>query len=306
MADVGKILIIPRGDYDPNATYYILDTVRYNHMVFMSRVNNLTNVAPPSTATSNANWMFLVADGGGATTLSSLADVDVVSAIDGQFLKYVDDGTNPPVWVPDDAAAALSELTDVDPTTTTTPIQNQILKYNGTKWAAAYGGSGHTMSPDPAINLSEDTIAETINAALGTNDEVGSLYSIQKWSNKKTFRVVYESTQAHPIGHTGIGEWQNILNEPTASDEATWGWWYHDIFKYLDNSDDLHSVANGYDVKLDFSFDPGNGEPITLGGYIVDTSTGYMCIKFANYVMDPSKAKIIVDITFTRNDISVM
>ena len=347
MADVGKILIIPRGDFDPNETYYILDVVRYNNMTFMARVNNLTNIAPPLTATSNANWMFLVRDGGGATTLGSLQDVNVVTATDGQFLKYIDDGTNPPMWVPDDAAAALAELTDVD--YSTPPVTNQILKYDGTYWVPEFGGSGHIMRPDPAVDLKEETVVDVVNAADGTNDEVSSLYGIQKWSNKKTFRVVYESTQAHPIGHTGVGEWKDYLDEPTAADEASWGWWYHEIFKYLDNAIYIltteepadwstnytdyftksgntyvpvpsgasaptwvgntyyqRTETTGYDVDIEFGFDPNGGEPITLGGYIVDTATGYMCIKFANYVVDPSKAKIAVDITFTRNDVSAM
>ena len=160
------------------------------------------------------------------------------------------------------------------------------------------GGGGHTMLPDPKGTPApdEDAIVDTVNNAINTNKNVASLFGIQRWSNVKTFRVVYKGT----VGHTGIGEWQNILNSPTASDESSWGWWYNDVFKYLDNSS---ASVSGYDVDFSIKFDPANDEAITLGGYIIDTTTGYMCIKFANYITDPTNAKIIVDVTFTRNDI---
>ena len=295
MADVGKILIMPRGDYDPTETYYILDVVRFNYMTFMARVNNLTNVAPPSTPTSNANWMFLVADGGGATTLGSLTDVDTTSVQDGQTIIY---NATDDEWQAGDSAGRLSELKDVDPTTTTTPTTNQILKYNGTKWAASFGGSGHTMSPDPDPDLTDEEIAETISLADGTNDEVASLYGIQRWSNSKTVRVVV--TQG--IGHYGIGEWQDSITveSATAAQEAQWGWIYHDIFKKLDPD---WGEQNGYDVDIKFGFDPKTKEPITLGGYWVDTDTGYLCVKFANYVVNTTDAKVTIDVTFTRNDV---
>lgn len=293
MADVGKILIMPRGDYDPNATYYILDVVRFNYMTFMARVNNLTNVAPPTTATSNANWMFLVADGGGATTLGSLTDVNTVGVQDGQTIVY---SASDQEWQAGDSAGRLSELKDVDPTTTTTPSTNQILKYNGTKWAAAFGGSGHTMKPDPDPNLTDEEIAETISLADGTNDEVASLYGIQRWSNTKTVRIAVTDG----IGHYGIGEWQDSLTNPTAADEAGWGWIQHDILKCLDPTwGDYH----GMDVDVKFGFDPKTGEPITLGGYWIDTTTGYLCVKFANYVVNTADAVVTIDVMFTRNDV---
>ena len=170
-----------------------------------------------------------------------------------------------------------------------------VIYYKGILYGGS-GGSGHTMSPNPDPNLTDDEIADAIDSAIGTNDEVASLYGIQRWSNTKTFRAVL--TQG--IGHYGVGEWQDSLSNPTEAQEIQWGWWKNNIFKYLDPS---FSQQNGYDVDIKFGFDPKTGEIITLGGYLIDTTTGYICIKFANYVVNIADAKIIVDVTITRNDI---
>lgn len=172
------------------------------------------------------------------------------------------------------------------------------------------GGNGHTMKPEPDPNLTEDQVVQYLNSPDAydnpLNDEVGSLFSMSHWTNVKRIRVIYDGV----IGHTGIGTWKD--GEVTAADEGDW--WPNDNFMLLDNSD---PSIDGYDVDFSIKLDPGNGEVITLGGYIIDTKvdtgnvdgsgnpiyTGKMCIRFANYVIDPSTAKIAVDITFTRTDV---
>lgn len=290
MADVGKILIMPRGDYDPNATYYILDVVRFNYMTFMARVNNLTNVAPPTTPTSNANWMFLVADGGGATTLGSLTDVNTTSVQDGQTIVY---NATDNEWQAGDSAGKLSELKDVDPTTTTTPTTNQILKYNGTKWAAAFGGSGHTMSPNPTASVTETDVVNAVNGAVladgGENDEVASLFGIAKWSNtmSKTYYVQGIAGDTTPIGKTGIGNWC-----VDGSDETGW--------ITIPELIGIGSVEHAINI----TYDPSKSGIIIRGGYVIDDTTGKMCIKFANEISeaDTHTAKIGIEITIKRTE----
>ena len=167
-------------------------------------------------------------------------------------------------------------------------------------YEATGAGGGHVMTPAPAPDLEESDIVSAVNGALESNDEVASLFGIQRWSNVKTFRVVLDGASGG-IGHYGVGEWQWTLNNPTATDEASWGWWQNDIFKLLGRSSAAENY--GYDVSFKFGYDPSTSEPITLGGYQIDTDTGYLCIKFANYVIDTANAKVFVDITFTRNDI---
>ena len=197
-------------------------------------------------------------------------------------------------------AQFLYELSDVGNSAKRGTVSNgQILMFDSEtgNWEAKYGGSGHDLKPAPVSSLTEDDVVNYIRSQ-GTNklnNEVTSIFGINKWTNVKTFRVVTKTG----IGHYGIGEWKDSVVNPTAAQEQTWGWWQNDIFKLLGDT-----TQQGYDVDFDIKFDPGNGETITLGGYIIDTDTGYVCIKFANYLVDTSHAKVAIDVTFTRTDVN--
>jgi len=160
------------------------------------------------------------------------------------------------------------------------------------------GGGGHTMSPVPSSSLSENNVVDAVNGATATNDSVASLFGIKKWTNEKKIRRVMLGTTpigSASIGSTGIGTWfdGDVSTITPATDEADW--WYDAAFKIPDNRND---------IDLSLKFDPSSGEPITLGGYILDTTTGKLCIKFGNSIATPANAKIAVDITYTRNEFS--
>ena len=190
-------------------------------------------------------------------------------------------------------STTLGGLSDVNVAGVT---NGQTIVYDSTsnEWIASSGGSGHVMAPAPVSSLNEDTVVSTIQSKYNTptNVEVTSVFSIAHWTNVKRKRIIYSGT----IGHTGIGTWKD--GEVTSADETDW--WTNTAFTLLDNSS---PSVDGYDVDFSIKLDPGSGEVITLGGYIIDTTTGKMCIRFANYVIDPSSAKIAVDITFTRTDV---
>lgn len=149
------------------------------------------------------------------------------------------------------------------------------------------------ISPTPASGLTEAQIINIINSAIATNENVTSLFGIQKWSNTCNKRYIYSGT----VNSTGIGTWKDKseLTNPTAADEASWGWWYNEGFKIPDNSDN---------IELKVKYDPSKSDTIALGGWTLDTTTGYLCIKFANEISDTSNAKIVVDLSYTRNQIN--
>lgn len=160
------------------------------------------------------------------------------------------------------------------------------------------GAGGHTMSPTPSSIIPEtgtDSVVSTINAQYNSpaNDAVASLYSMSRWSNeKKVRRIMDGSASGSSIGSTGIGTWADKdVSQITTADEADW--WQDNAFIIPDNSDD---------IDIDIKFDP-SGDTVTLGGYILDTTTGKICIKFGNSV-NPSTTRISVDIVYTRNEYS--
>lgn len=185
-----------------------------------------------------------------------------------------------------------STFAGLDDTEITNPQPDEIVQYK------ALGGvmklknvpmpqGGHTMLPTPSASLTENDVVTAVNAATGTNENVPSLFSIQKWSNVYERSIEYTGT----VNATGIGTWQDDISSATQADEVSWGWWYNAAFKIPDNADN---------IKLDISYDPATNEAITLGGWELDTTTGYLCIKFGNEIQDTTNAKVFVDLTYQR------
>jgi len=128
------------------------------------------------------------------------------------------------------------------------------------------------------------TVDQTFNGA-STNAQSG--VAISGYTNTFTYRRTKTGT-----GATGVGTWDDNT-PPTETD-----WW----------SDSAFIIPSGVDedsVEIKILFEPlSDGTPIVLGGYIWDTTTGKICIKFANDITDyMASAKVAVDITYTRNEV---
>lgn len=276
-------------------TQFTLTTDCQTGDTYINLSGNVYTCTSGAVANDPSLWKydFTMAGGSGSQFLNDLSDVDAdpTSLTGGEILKY-DDTDNE--WKAVQGIEGLDDLDDVDADPTSL-VGGEILQYDNTtgEWKAAFGGSGHTLKPTPGVSATEAAVVTAVNSATNSNNEVTSLYGIQRWSNLKRTRVV---SPAGAIGHYGIGEWQDFIagTAPTAVQESGWGWWYNDAFK----------IPDGYNVDLDFLYDNSTGEPIMRGGYILDTTNGYLCIKFANYVVDIANAKVAVDITITRNDYS--
>ena len=137
-----------------------------------------------------------------------------------------------------------------------------------------------------------------INAATldNTDAQVVSAYAVGKWSNSFTKRYIVEGTSdpsTSPIGETGIGTWfdGDVEDIDPTTDEADW----------LEISD-LIDIEDADDIDVNLKYDPASNEPITLGGYIIDTDTGKMCIKFGNTIATPANARVAINITYLRNE----
>ena len=192
-----------------------------------------------------------------------------------------------------------------------------------------------TISPTPSSNPTESDIVDAVNLASSNNSNAPSLYGIQQWTNEKKIRRVLNGANI-PSGTTadatGIGTWDDT-EPPTETD-----WWYDAAFVvpvyYKPTTDTIIVTGKTYytqdtsttpytytvvanpvvadigtyyeqysdDVEISIKFDP-SGDTTVLGGYILDTTTGKICIKFANSI-DITKARIAVDLIYTRNEVS--
>lgn len=151
-----------------------------------------------------------------------------------------------------------------------------------------------TITPTPAATITDTALKTAINGAASSENKAASAYAMKKWSNVLTKRYIVEGTSdpsTSPIGGTGIGTWDDSAT-PVETDWLEIG--------------DLTGIESSDDIDVSLKFDPASNEPITLGGYIIDTDTGKMCIKFGNTIATPANARVAIDIAFMRNEFSVI
>lgn len=343
MAAIGRVLLMDKGAYSGSTIYNQLDWVRDNGASWVCKVDGTVGIAPPTLpTTSNANWTLLAADGSvsGSVAWSAVTgkpfdsvksgggiDVNVsneleldTSYLTGSNISYDNTGSGATSTNVQDAldelfngggGGGLSNAFDEVEVNGISLIasggdtlhllagSNISLTPNAgtnTVEIASTGGGGtggHTMIPTPSSSPSEATVVSTIDGKRNTanDDSVVSAYSVSRWSNEKKIRKTMGSTG---ISSTGIGTWFD--GDPStivpSTDEADW--WYDSAFQIPDNADD---------VEVAFKFDPSTNEAIVLGGYILDTTTGKLCIKFGNTITNTTDAKVAVDITYTRNEV---
>ena len=217
-------------------------------------------------------------------------EINATPMVDGQFLIETDQGDQNKTYI--DAFNDLNVLT-----------------------RTMCGGGGHEILPNPkgtGVNVpNEDKVVQAVNNAEPNSEQIASLYGMQQWTNTMTNRVIYSGTIDK--GATGIGYYPDedefeafmeltdeerleLESAPYDGSDPTngYGWWYNDAFK-------MPNLANANNIDISMLFDPYlGGEPLTLGGYILDTTNGYLCIKFAAET-GTNTHKVAVDLKVIRN-----
>lgn len=217
------------------------------------------------------------------------SEIENTPLVDGQFLIETDQGDQNKTYI--DAFDSLNVLT-----------------------RTMCGGGGHEILPDPKNTTTppdEDSVVQAVNDAVANSEQIASLYGMQQWTNTMTNRIIYDDTIDE--GATGIGyfpdedEYEAFLamsdadrlaleSAPYDGSDPTngYGWWYDDAFK-------MPNLASADNIDISMLFDPYLGqEPLTLGGYILDTTNGYLCIKFATET-GTNTHKVAVDLKVIRN-----
>lgn len=74
-ASAGRVLLMPQGDYDNTATYYVLDWVRYNEKAYVCKKTSTGHLP-----TDTTYWQLLVQDGASPNTKVSYEDNGILGA----------------------------------------------------------------------------------------------------------------------------------------------------------------------------------------------------------------------------------
>ena len=86
-ASAGRVLLIPKGDWNTNTTYTGLDWVRHNGAAWVCK-NTCTNIEP--TEANADNWQMMARDGDGVTADTAMSDTST-NAVQNKVVKsYVD------------------------------------------------------------------------------------------------------------------------------------------------------------------------------------------------------------------------
>ncbi len=129
-AIAGRVLLIPKGNYDSTATYTMLDMVVYNGSSYICK-QECTGVVP-----TNTTYWMLNASGSAVAYINDIGDVVITNPTNGQVLMY-DSATQK--WV--NGTLTLNGLND---TQFASLSDGQVLKYNATsqKWENADEAGG--------------------------------------------------------------------------------------------------------------------------------------------------------------------
>ena len=294
-----------------------------------------TNIARLSELKYDTNGdIYIRIDAYTTATVTQIAGATIAS-----FSVSLIDVSNLPLTVTD--GIIINSVNKIDKVSTAIQNDIAIFDANGgVADSNVLISSLPTIAPTPSSGLTESDIVDAVNSATATNANTPSLYGVQQYSNEKTVRRVLNGANI-PSGTsmtaTGIGTWfdGDISTIVPSTDEADW--WYDSAFivpvYYVLTSDtsivtgktyytrsgtapnytytvvaspvvaDIGTYYEQYsdDVDISIKFDP-SGDTATLGGYIFDSTTGKICIKFGNSITVDT-ARIAVDITYTRNEV---
>lgn len=211
-ASAGRILLMPKGDYNSATTYYSLDWVRYNNAAWVCNTDNTTNIPPSISATQ---WNLLAADSA-MSNLGDLNDVSISSEVDGQILGCVIDTSTTPPTITWENVSAVS----VYSSTGTKPINGTgvadalsdyytkseiamdlLLKYGGTKTAADMSASLLVAANEGKYyRITQDLVTDS-------NYTVGAGHAIKSGSHVSVLEVSAGTYKFDVIGFAGQDEW---------------------------------------------------------------------------------------------------
>lgn len=264
-AIAGRILLMPKGDWNNITTYNSLDWVRYNNAAWVCNTDNTTNV-PPSI--SSPVWNLLAADSS-MSDLGDLNNVSISSEIDGQYLGCViDTSQTPPVitWENVSAETTYSSVgtAPISGTGVADALTNyytkseigldKVLKYGGTKTGAEL-----TVSPNPLL-VSENAgkYYRATEAFVTTSDYIqGDGHQFETGSHIAVIEVSAGVFKFDNVGgFANVDEWhvynggvEEIVENSTTGSKSV-------VFHGIQSTDAFISFADTPDGRVTKIFNP--------------------------------------------------
>ena len=244
-------------------------------------------------ATATWSYDFTMTGGGGGG--STVTWTQIQGSTGATKIAEIDiDGSTTSVYAPSGGGSStLGGLSDV---TLTTPSNNQILKYDGSKWVNGAAPASVTM----VANTPLDDMIDEIANATNSNQKYVSAYGIQKWSNSDVKNILVSVSQ----GDTGVGVWNDGWKEESPAVRTGWIWHkelYH-ILKDANNNDVT-------DVKIEPVFLTADDEVVSVYAMRIDDDYtlggvpgGCVAFKFNGEIQSANGATVGVQLTHLRTE----
>jgi len=308
MEIVGKIVLMPKGTYDPTATYKVLDWVRYNGVSWVCKVDNTSGVTP----VEGTNWTVLAQDG--ATSGS---------------INWANVNNRPFNSLGDGLATDSNDVLSVDVDGTTIVIDSTTKKLK----AVGGGGGGASdwsqLSNKPFESLSTDFDVPSTGAdkdklklATSVTSKLSAMTVPQSTDNGKVLTAKNDGTTEWKDakgGHDMLTTVPSVEAITSATDD-------HVVSAYVvkgysnrytigiestltANNNEITITDNAFkndDATFEFMFEPtlnasSEYEVLTLSKYELNTSTG--TIKLTLVEAPTVNTKVRVDVTVYREEI---
>lgn len=338
MATIGRVLLIPKGDYSGSAIYNKLDWVRDNGKAWVCKVDGTQGVTP----TEGANWTLLAADGNVSGSVewsavnnkpfSTVSSSDFTVTAGGELQITGGGGGDTVSWNQIQTSTGATKIAEITINSTSTdvyapsgggsstfsglsdtdindPQVNQIVQYKNVGGSmklqnVAMPQGGHTMLPTPDASVDEDDVVSAVNTGLlegGANDDIASLYGVGVWANTDCIQLVAEVDQ----GDDGLGTW---LDTDWESGTRS-GWlWDESLYQILEDGNNNRR----YDIHIEPIFDAGEGEVVSLYSMRIDddvtvsnTHGGAIAFKFNGEIQN-THAYVGVKLTKLRTKYKVV
>lgn len=165
-AIAGRVLLIPRGNYDATRTYEMLDMVTYNGSSYICK-QECTGVVP-----TNTTYWMLNASGSAVAYINDIGDVVITNPTNGQVLMY--DSTTQK-WVNGTITTTLAGLTD---TQIASLSNGQALLYDATSQKWVNGNISSTLAE----------LTDTAISSVANKDILQYNTTSGKWENKSLYK----------------------------------------------------------------------------------------------------------------------
>ena len=254
--DAGRIMPLPKGTYDENATYEILDMVAYDNKLWVCKKTGTTGVQPSKTTIDN--WMMCV---DGTTDISSL-ETELQTKIDGYDSKLEEisgniSTTNTSIQSMQTSIADLTESTN----TVTTSVQSldercSTIENTVTEVQTAHNNVASTVSAQGnRITALENKTVDIKCDTIATQDSTNAITSGAAWdlTHAQTYIAGDYVSDADITVHNGgieLKTTQEIYNDGVSNGSND--------SKFLISNDNA-----GYGIYYRCLQDPGQGSEYT-------------------------------------------